>query len=124
MFNNVILIGRLTEKPTVKSYEDGLKVCNVTLAVLRPFKNSSGEFDTDFIPVSLWYANAQNAQEYCEKGEMVCIKGRLAQKVQQINNVNYHSIEVIGEKLIFLGNKQRSDNNTVIDEEKQDTVEE
>lgn len=123
MFNNVILIGRLTEKPTVKTYEDGLKVCNITLAVLRPFKNSSGEFDTDFIPVSLWYANAQNAQEYCEKGEMVCIKGRLSQKIQQINNVNYHSIEVIGEKIIFLGNKQRNDNATIEDEKKEDVEE-
>lgn len=123
MFNNVILIGRLTEKPTVRTFEDGLKVCNVTLAVTRPFKNSSGEFDTDFIPVSLWYANAQNAQEYCEKGETVCIKGRLAQKVQQINNVNYHSIEVIGEKIIFLSNRQRNDNEIINDEKKDNTAE-
>lgn len=110
MFNNVILIGRLTDKPVVKTYDDGLKVSNVTLAVLRPFKNMAGEFETDFIPVSLWYANAQNAQEYCEKGDLVCIKGRLSQKVQEINNKNYHFIEVIGERIIFLSNKARSEN--------------
>ena len=30
MFNNVVIIGRLTTKPELKTYEDGLKVCNVT----------------------------------------------------------------------------------------------
>lgn len=107
MFNNVILIGRLTEKPELKKIDDTIKVSNVTLAVMRPFKNSIGEYDTDFIPVSLWYGAAVNTCQFCDKGDAICVKGRLVQKVQEINGVNYYSIEMIGERAIFLGNKPR-----------------
>jgi len=58
MFNHVVLIGRLTQKPVLKTFENGIKVCDITLAVMRPFKNTAGEYDTDFIPVSLWYSYA------------------------------------------------------------------
>ena len=109
MFNNVVLIGRLTDKPTLKTLEEGAKVSNFTLAVTRPFRNSVGDLDTDFIPVSLWYATAQNAHQYCNKGAAVCIKGRLVQKIKTINDVNYHSVEVIGERIIFLGSKSKEE---------------
>ena len=109
MFNNVVLIGRLTTKPELKTYEDGLKVCNVTLAVMRPFKNQNGEYDTDFIPVSLWYSYAQNTYQYCDKGDTVCVKGRLVQKVQEINGINYHSVDLVGERIIFLNTRNKPD---------------
>lgn len=110
MFNNAVLIGRLTDKPTLRTLDDGTKVSNFTLAVLRPFRNQAGDFDTDFLPISLWYSTAQNAHQYCNKGDLVCVKGRLVQKVQQINDVNYHSIELIGERIIFLSSKNKEEN--------------
>lgn len=109
MFNNVVLIGRLTDKPVLKTFEDGLKVCNVTLAVMRPFKNSVGEYDTDFIPVSLWYTYAINTYQYCDKGDTVCVKGRLVQKKQEINGCNYYFVEIVGERIIFLSSKNKPD---------------
>lgn len=120
MFNNVILIGRLTKDPELRTIEEGVKVCNITLAINRPFKNSEGEYDVDFIPVSLWYAAAQNTYQYCEKGDAVCIKGRLVEKVQQINNINYHFLEIVGERVIFLTSKNKE---KVLVETSQDVLE-
>ena len=43
MTNGVYLIGRLVKDPEIKELESGKKVCNITLAVQRPFKNADGE---------------------------------------------------------------------------------
>lgn len=122
MFNNVILIGRLTEKPVLKTIDDTYKVCNVSLAVMRPFKNQEGQYDVDFIPISLWYSAAVNTYQYCDKGDIICVKGRLVQKVQEINGTNYHFIEMVGERVIFLGTKNKPEE--IIEEKCLDSINE
>ena len=55
MLNNLILVGRLADDPKVRTFEDGVKVCNFVLAVERPFQNQeTGNYDVDFINVSVW----------------------------------------------------------------------
>ncbi len=123
MLNNVILIGRLVEKPILKNLDDGLKVSNFVLAVTRPFKNQAGEYETDFIPASLWYANASNVYQYCDKGDAICVKGRLTHKIQEIDGKNYSFLEMIGEKLIFLNNKSYYENKSGKQEVEETTIE-
>ena len=47
MLNQAVLIGRIVRDPELKDTEKG-KVTNITLAVPRSFKNTNGEYDTDF----------------------------------------------------------------------------
>ena len=47
MLNQAVLVGRIVQEPELKDTEKG-KVTNITLAVPRSFKNSNGEYDTDF----------------------------------------------------------------------------
>ena len=49
MLNQAVLVGRIVKEPELKITESGKKVSNITLAVPRSFKNSNGEYDTDFI---------------------------------------------------------------------------
>lgn len=107
MLNQVIIIGRVVEKPTLCTLEDGLKCCNVTLAVNRPFKNINGEYDTDFIQSSLWYATAQAACDYCDKGDTIGIKGRIVEKINEVDGIRRHYLEVIGERVIFINLKSK-----------------
>ena len=52
MLNQAVLVGRIVKEPELKTTESGKKVSNITLAVPRSFKNSNGEYDTDFmIPI-------------------------------------------------------------------------
>ena len=67
------------------------------------------QYDVDFIPVSLWYSAAINTAQYCEKGDAICVKGRLVQKVQEINGINYHFIEMVGERVVFLSSKNKAE---------------
>ena len=101
MLNQVILVGRLCSTPTVQETEEGKKVCNIKVAVPRPFKNGEGEYETDFIDVVLWSSVAENTAEYCRKGDLVGIKGRL-----QTHN---KKMEVIAEKITFLSSKKQSE---------------
>lgn len=49
MLNQTVIVGRIARDPELRETENGKKVTNVTLAVPRSFKNSNGEYETDFI---------------------------------------------------------------------------
>lgn len=97
MLNQIILVGRLVSDPEINETENG-KVCKITLAIPRSFKNENGEYDTDFVPCTLWKAVAENTKEYCKKGDIVGVKGRIQS--------NDGKIEVIAEKVTFLTSKK------------------
>ena len=46
MFNLVLLIGKMTDKPTLRTLENGQIVGNFALAVQRPFKNMEGKISS------------------------------------------------------------------------------
>src|SRR5690554_3254633 len=107
MLNNLILVGRLTDDPKIKVFDDGLKVCNFVLAVDRPFKNQeTNDYDTDFLNVSVWRGFADAMVQYCKKGSIIGVKGRLASKVNDINGVKINMIEVIAERISFISLKK------------------
>lgn len=95
MLNQVVIVGRLVERPIVEENENGKKVCNITLAVPRSFKNDEGIYDTDFIKCILWNGIAENTVEYCEKGDIVGVKGRL-------QCLSGNELQVVAEKVTFL----------------------
>lgn len=75
--NKVILMGRLTKDPDVKYTQSGKVVTQFTLAVDRPFKDSNGNKETDFIPVVVWGKAAELVGNSCQKGHRLLVDGRL-----------------------------------------------
>lgn len=114
MLNNVILVGRLVEDPVVKILDNGLSVCNVVLAVMRGFKNPDGDYETDFIRCSLWEGVANAMSEYCTKGSIIGVKGRLVSKEIEVilgdetEKKKITVIEVIGDRVSFIEIKKNS----------------
>lgn len=92
MTNQIFLVGRLTKQPTMEE-----KGTTITLAVPRSFKNMQGEYETDFIPVLLWNNIAQQTCEYCKKGDLVGVRGRL-----EAND----NLIVVADKISFLSNNK------------------
>ena len=86
MLNQLILVGRLTSDVEVKEVGDK-KVSTIVLAVPRPFKNADGEYETDFIPCTIWNGIAETTSEYCKKGDLLGIKGRVESKDNNIHIV-------------------------------------
>ena len=110
MINNVILVGRLTEDPKLKKFGEGYSVCDVCLAVTRPFKDmQTGEYGVDFIKVSLWNGISNTVYQYTQKGDTIGIKGRVATKCKEVNGVNNYYLEIIGERVAFINLKNAKD---------------
>ena len=83
MLNQTVIVGRIAKDPELRETENGKKVTNVTLAVPRSFKNANGEYETDFISCVLWKGIAESTVEYCKKGDLVGVKGRIQTRVYE-----------------------------------------
>lgn len=103
MSNQVFLIGRLTYDPEVTLLENDKEKSQITIAIPRNYKNADGEYDTDFVDCILWDGVAKNTSEYCKKGDLIGIKGRIQSTADKI--------ELIAERVTFLSsNKQAYQN--------------
>ena len=110
MLNQVVLVGRLTENPTIIETESGKKYTAINLAVQRAFKNSDGIYETDFIRCILWNGVAANTSEFCQTGDILGIKGRLQNRSYESETKEIKYItEVVGERVTVLsrGNKDK-----------------
>jgi single-strand DNA-binding protein len=106
MINQVTLVGRLTRDPEIKSTAEGIKVTNVTLAVSRHYRNQHGEIDADFVQCTLWKKAAENTVEYCRKGSIVGITGRLqTRNYDNKEGKRVYVTEVVAESIRFLSGK-------------------
>lgn len=98
MLNQIVIVGRLVSDPQINETKEEKKSTIITLAVPRSYKNKNGEYDTDFVPCILWNGIAENTLNYCKKGDIVGVKGRIQS--------NENGIELIAEKLTFLSSKK------------------
>ena len=106
MSNNVLLVGRMVNDVTLIE-NDGKKLAKITISVSRPFKNEAGIYEIDFIDCILWSAIAENTAEYCHKGDIIGVKGRLQSRMED----NHRIMEVIADKVSFLSSKSKEENN-------------
>ena len=105
MLNQIVLVGRLTRELEIKE-ENNKKVANMQLAIPRSFKNADGEYETDFIDIILWSSIAENTAEYCRKGDIIGVKGRLQSSVQEDKKGNkIFKTQVVAEKVTFLSSR-------------------
>ena len=100
MLNQTVLVGRIVSDPEINETKNDKKVSIIPLAVQRSYKNEEGEYATDFIPCVLWEGVAQNVVEYCKKGNLVGIKGRLQSTADKI--------ELIAERVTFLSSTKQA----------------
>ena len=105
MLNQIVLVGRITKELEIKELEENKKVGVMTIAIPRPFKNSEGEYETDFINIKVWDSIATNVKEYCKKGDIVGVKGRLQAATIEKYHTKLQVIEVVAEKVTFLSSK-------------------
>ncbi len=107
MLNQVVLVGRLTKDIEVSETENGKKYATVTLAIPRSFKNADGEYETDFVSVKLFDNIAENTSEYCKKGDIVGVKGRMQSGSYEKDGETKYTLDVVGEKVTFLSSRSK-----------------
>lgn len=105
MLNQIVLVGRLVQDPEIKELENGVKTNYITLAVSRSYKNADGIYETDFIPCLLYKGIAEKTTEYCKKGDVIGVKGRIQTKQEEDKNI----IEIVAEKVTFLSSRKETE---------------
>lgn len=102
MLNQVVLVGRIVSEPELKETDMGKNVSNITLAVPRTYKNADGEYDVDYVDCELWQGIAQNTCEYCHKGDLIGVKGRIEVDNFEVDGEKRKNTKVLAEKVTFL----------------------
>jgi len=78
--NRVILIGRLTRDPELKSTNTGNYFCRFSLASNRNIYNrQTGESrdEVGFFDCVAWGKSAETIHKYLQKGRRICVEGNL-----------------------------------------------
>ena len=109
MLNQVVIAGRLVSDPQIIESENNLKRTYVTVAVPRSYKNVDGTYDTDFIRCTLWNGIAETTCEYCKKGDIVGIKGRIQTSSYEKEGEKVYATDVIAEKVSFLSSSHKAE---------------
>ena len=108
MYNRVILMGRLTRDPELRTTPSGIQMCRFSVAVDRQYAKQGEERQADFFDVTVWRQTAEFVCKYFTKGRMIHIEGRLQNNnYEDQNGVKHYSNVVIGDQVSFCGDKQR-----------------
>ena len=115
--NKVILTGRLTQTPELKTTNTGASVLQFSLAVRRSFKNTDGEYDTDFINCVAWRQTAELIAKYFAKGDGITISGAIqTRKYTAKDGSDRKAVEVVVGEIEFplTRNNGNSQNNNMV----------
>ena len=74
--NKIIITGRLTKDPELKTTDTGIELCNFTVAVDRRAKKDA-EKQTDFFDCTAWRQSGVFVNKYFKKGDGINIEGRM-----------------------------------------------
>lgn len=74
--NQIMIAGRLTSDPELKTTQNGKEFCDFQIAVNRP-SSPGAESSADFIPCRAWSKTAQFISNYFKKGQAIFVQGRL-----------------------------------------------
>ena len=103
MLNHIVLMGRLTKDPELRSTGTGTPVASFRLAVDRDFGNrETGEKQADFIDVVAWRHTAEFVSKYFSKGRMAVVSGRLQSRDWTDRDGNKRtSYEIVADNVYF-----------------------
>lgn len=112
MLNVVVLTGRLTDTPELKTTGSGTSVCSFSIAVERRYK-SGEERQADFINIVTWRATAEFVSKYFKKGQMIAIEGSIqTRRYQDKEGKNRTAFEVVANNVQFADFARRDGEST------------
>ena len=106
-FNKVILGGRLTSTPELRSTANGTLCTNFNIAVSRRLKDGSNE--TDFIGCTVWGSTADFVTKWFRKGSSILVTGSLRnRKWTDSNGIERSTNEVNVDEVSFVDSKDEA----------------
>ncbi len=97
--NQIVLVGRLIDDPKA---EDNKTI--VIISVPASVKDENGEYPVDAIEIEMFNDIAKNTAEYCKKGDVIGVKGRIQKRDDEL-------MKVVAEKVTFLTSRKGEEEN-------------
>ena len=102
----MILVGRLTKDPELRSTASGIPVCSFTVACDRRFVKQGEERQADFVNCIAWKKSAESIAQYFSKGHRIALEGSIQTRSWTDNEgKNRYSTEVVVEQWEFAQSK-------------------
>ncbi|MBQ2943055.1 MAG: single-stranded DNA-binding protein [Clostridia bacterium] len=105
MLNKVVLMGRFTKDPELRSTPQGVSVCNFRLGVTRNYK-TNGSYESDFIDCVAWRNTAEFISKFFKKGNLVCVEGSLQSRSWEQDGQRRTTLEVMVDNTYFVESKK------------------
>lgn len=105
MFNEVIIIGKLVNKPILRATQNGTMMATAVIQVERPYRNNLGIKEVDYINCLFWRGLASQVIDCCHEGSYIGIKGRIqSRSYEDDENKSMTSFEVKVEHVSLIEN--------------------
>jgi single-strand DNA-binding protein len=105
--NRVVLVGRLTRDPELRTTPDGMSIARFGLAVRRSSRDDS---ETDFFDVVAFRQLAETVANYTTKGTLVLVDGRLQTRTYtDREGARRKVVEIIADTVRFLERRASSE---------------
>ena len=111
MLNHIVIMGRLTREPELRTTQSGVNVASFSVAVDRDFGGrDGGERQTDFFDVSAWRQTGEFVSKYFHKGSMIIVSGRMqSRRFQDREGNNRTAWDIQADNVYFGESKRDSD---------------
>ncbi len=103
--NRVVLVGRLTRDPELRSLPSGVSVCSLRLACNSSRRDADGEFQErpNFFDVSAYGASGESVSHYMRKGSRVAVDGRLEwREWETADQQKRQAVSIVADTVQFL----------------------
>lgn len=111
MINRVVMVGRMTRDPELRRTGSGAAVTSFTLALNRNYNSADGQ-QADYISCVVWNKVAENVAQYCSKGSLVGIEGRLRSRTyDNAQGQRVYVTEVVCDSVQFLETRAQRERN-------------
>jgi single-strand DNA-binding protein len=107
--NSVIIVGRLTEKPKLKTSNSGSSFLNMSIA--NNIYAGQEKDKVNFFNIVVFGKRAESCQKFLDKGSLVGISGKLDWNSWETNDGQKRSaIKIIANEIQFLGSSNKQGN--------------
>lgn len=106
--NSIVIKGRLTRDPELKSTQSNVPVCTVTVAVNRSYAKEENQ--ADFFDCVFWRQGAEFVSKYFKKGQEILVSGEMQSRKYQDRDGNSRTAwELQGARAEFCGPKPEAE---------------
>ena len=109
MINSVVIMGRLTYDPELRTTPSGVSVVRFQVACDRNYQKSGEERKADFIDVTAWRQTVEFVSRYFRKGSMIAVEGSIQTDSYTDRDGNKRkSFQVVANNVSFCGSKSET----------------